>query len=68
MRAKPNARKARVEVRDGGQLLVQVDAPAVEGKANGRLLEILAEHFRVARSRIRIIRGKTSRIKVVEVS
>jgi len=46
---------------------VAVSAPPEKGKANERLIELLAEHFRVAKSRIKIVSGHTSRSKVVEV-
>lgn len=64
---KPNRKKASVE-QAGNQLIVSVDAPAHEGLANERLLEILAEYFHVAKSRIRIVRGKTAHIKHVEIT
>jgi uncharacterized protein len=49
------------------QYKVKVDAKAVDGKANIRLIEILAEHFDVPFGAIRIISGATSKEKVIEV-
>jgi uncharacterized protein YggU (UPF0235/DUF167 family) len=46
---------------------VRVDERAVAGRANKRLLEILAEHFKVQKSRISIVRGTRSRNKIVQV-
>jgi len=43
------------------------ETAAVGGRANKRLLEILAEHFKVPRSRISILRGAKSRDKTVQV-
>lgn len=38
-----------------------------KGKANAELLELLAEHLNVPVSSLRIVRGETSKIKLVEV-
>ena len=46
---------------------VRVNAKAIDGAANIRLIEILAEHFNVLFGAIRIISGATSRQKIVEV-
>ena len=64
----PSARTSRVEVTGVGQLRVAVTAPPREGRANEALVALLAEHFRVPRVRIRIIRGAGSRHKVVEIT
>jgi uncharacterized protein (TIGR00251 family) len=63
----PNARKAQVK-EEQGRLKVWVTAPAVEGKANAALIETLAEHFKVRKSAIAIVRGETSREKVVDIA
>ena len=49
-----------------GELLASVTAPANEGKANSRLIELLAEYFHTAKSKIRILRGQRSRRKLIE--
>jgi uncharacterized protein (TIGR00251 family) len=63
----PRARRTRVEPLDGGGVRVAVTAPAHEGRANEAVIEALAEYFRVPRSRVRIVLGRASRRKVVEV-
>ncbi|MBI4433892.1 DUF167 domain-containing protein [Candidatus Uhrbacteria bacterium] len=64
---RPNARTARITRDAEGQYRVDVDAPAMRGKANERLLEILAEHLGVRRWQLRILRGTMSREKLIEV-
>ena len=62
----PNA--GRDEVLEAGDgLKVRLRAPATKGKANKALIEILAEHFKVKKKDIRIIKGDRSREKVVEI-
>jgi uncharacterized protein (TIGR00251 family) len=63
----PNAREARVVKVGDDYFEVRVDAMAVGGRANKRLLEILAEHFKVQRSRISIPKGTKTRDKLVQV-
>lgn len=62
----PNARKERV-VDDGGFFKVYVTAPALDGKANKALIELLAGHFKVKKGNVMVIRGEKSREKVVEI-
>jgi uncharacterized protein (TIGR00251 family) len=63
----PNARKNSV-TEESGKLKIHVMAPAVDGKANKAVIDILADHFKVKKSAIKIIRGELSKEKVVEVT
>jgi uncharacterized protein (TIGR00251 family) len=63
----PNAREARVVKVSDDYFEVRVDEMAVGGRANKRLLEILAEHFKVQKSRISILKGTKTRDKLVQV-
>ncbi|MEK7084728.1 MAG: DUF167 domain-containing protein [Patescibacteria group bacterium] len=50
-----------------GTLKVKLTAPPVDGKANDALIEFLSKEFDVAKSCVRIARGETSKIKIVEI-
>ncbi len=63
----PNAREARVVKVSDDDFEVRVDEMAVGGRANKRLLEILAGHFEVQKSRISILKGTKTRNKLVQV-
>jgi uncharacterized protein YggU (UPF0235/DUF167 family) len=66
--AKPGSSKGPlVEVQPDGTLTVFLSVRAVDGAANDALVEVLAKHFGVAKSRVTILRGHTSRHKIVEV-
>jgi uncharacterized protein (TIGR00251 family) len=67
VRVVPNAKKERIEAFASG-LKVYVTAPALEGKANKRLLEVLAAYLKLKKSSLKIIKGESSRNKVVEVA
>jgi hypothetical protein len=68
VRVQARARKAEVEAMPGGRLKVRVTAPAHEGKANQALVMVLARHFGVSKSRVRIVAGLASRSKLVEIA
>jgi len=50
-----------------GTWRVKVAAAPEKGKANRALVEFLAEHLGVAKSRIRIVSGETSQLKRIQV-
>lgn len=64
---KTNSRKELVEVLNDRELKVSVSAPPVDGAANIRLIELLAKHFGVARSRCVLTKGFKSKMKWVEI-
>ncbi|OBK78078.1 DUF167 domain-containing protein [Mycobacterium sp. 1164985.4] len=69
VRVKPGSAKGPlVEVDDAGELTVYVRERAVEGKATKAVAKLLAEHFGVAPSRVKLVSGATSRVKRFEVS
>ncbi|SPE57098.1 conserved hypothetical protein [Verrucomicrobia bacterium] len=51
----------------GSELRVKVTAPPVESAANEALLRLLAQHLQCPRNRIELVKGQTSRHKVVKV-
>jgi len=62
-----NAPKGEIILIAPDQLKVKLIARPEKGKANRELIELLADHFGVARSRVRIVRGERSREKVIEI-
>jgi uncharacterized protein YggU (UPF0235/DUF167 family) len=66
VRVTPGARSEGIEI-DGGRLLVKVRAKPHDGAANKAVLALLAEALGVATSRLRMLRGATSREKLVQL-
>jgi uncharacterized protein (TIGR00251 family) len=64
---KTNAGRNEVRVGEGGSLTVLVSVPPAEGKANERVIELLSRHLKKPKSAIRIVRGRSSRKKLIEV-
>ena len=48
-------------------LLVRLAAPPADGKANKELLRFLAEAFGLAKSEVTLLRGTSSRQKIIEL-
>ena len=66
---KPNSRyREEVVANDDGSLVVYTKAPAVEGRANLAAVKLVAKHYGVALSRVKLVRGATSRNKVFEIA
>lgn len=64
----PNARRAEVARLDDGTLEVRVDERPERGRANKRLLEIIAGYLRVPKSKVTLVAGARSRDKTVLVA
>jgi uncharacterized protein (TIGR00251 family) len=63
----PRARRSAITGRLGEAYKLDLAAPPVDGKANEECTRFFAELAGVPRSRVRIVTGATSRMKVVEV-
>lgn len=65
---KPNSRHREEVVRnDDDTLTVYIKAPAIEGRANAAAIKLLAKHFKVASSKIKLVRGATSKYKIFDI-
>ncbi|MBI2359264.1 MAG: DUF167 domain-containing protein [Deltaproteobacteria bacterium] len=65
--AKPQASQESVKRISPGEYLVSVLAPPRDGKANRAIVELLARHFSVAKTDVKILRGHSGRKKLVEI-
>ncbi|UOG66522.1 DUF167 domain-containing protein [Candidatus Nanosynbacter sp. HMT-352] len=52
---------------DDDTLTVYIKAPAIEGRANAAAIKLLAKHFKVASSKVKLVRGATSKYKIFEI-
>lgn len=53
---------------ENGIYKIYLTQPALEGRANAALIELLAEHFCVKKSQIEIIKGLKSRLKTISIN
>ncbi len=63
----PRASKTEVAGMHDGLLRIRLAAPPVDGAANAALVAFIAERLGVAKSRVRVVSGLTSRRKVVAI-
>jgi uncharacterized protein (TIGR00251 family) len=67
LHVQPAAKRTEVSGAHGDALKVKLAAPPVDGKANAELLRFLAEAFGVPLRNVTLLRGETSRAKVVRI-
>ncbi len=63
----PGAKKRQVVGFEGGILRIKVKSPPKEGKANKELEEFLSELLDVPKSSVKVVKGHTSRKKLIEI-
>jgi uncharacterized protein (TIGR00251 family) len=68
VRLQPRSRREEVVGERDGAVLVRVNAPPVEGRANAALCRLIAKRAGVPAGRVEVVRGMRSRDKVVRVS
>ena len=64
----PRAKRTGITGRLGEVYKLALAAPPVDGRANDECVRYMADLAGVARSAVRIVRGATSRTKLIEVS
>lgn len=67
LKVTPRAPRNEIGEPLGNELRVKVTAPPVDAAANEALIRFLAECFDCPRSKVQLMRGQTSRHKVVKL-
>lgn len=65
IKVQPRSRKQQIQKIGDGEYKVRVLSPPAEGKANREVIAVLASHFDLPPSRVKITKGQKSRQKVV---
>ena len=63
----PGSSKNKIVGTYNGALKIAITAPPVEGKANKKCIAYLAKYFDIAKSKIEIISGQTSKNKLIRI-
>ncbi len=66
IKVKPSSKTEELS-QEGDSFIIKVKEPPKEGKANQAAIRLLAEHFGVPQSQVRILSGFRSRNKTVQV-
>ena len=64
---KPNARKPEIVKIAPDAYRIAVREPAQNGQANEAVINLLAEHLGIPKSTLKIVRGASSRHKLIEI-
>jgi hypothetical protein len=67
IRLQPRAGRDEVLGERNGRVVVRVAAPPVDGRANAALCSLIAERAGVPRGSVTVVRGESSRDKVIRV-
>lgn len=67
IKVKPNASRNEVEQLPDGSYVVRVTSPPIEGRANEKVIEVLADHFHRPKRAIEILVGKAGKHKIIEI-
>jgi uncharacterized protein len=67
VRVMPNAKKSEFSGCRGGEWVLRLNAPPVDGKANKAALEFIANSLGIARSGVCLISGEKGRHKIFEI-
>ena len=67
VQVKTRSKKEAVEKLSSASFVVRVNTPPIDGKANKRVVELLANDLGVPKTSIVLVRGHKSKLKVFEV-
>lgn len=67
VKVKPGSRTEDLS-QEGDSFIARIKEPPKEGKANLAVVKLLARHFGVAQSQVKIVSGPRSRNKVIEIA
>jgi uncharacterized protein (TIGR00251 family) len=68
VKVRAGARKESCVEKQEGVFEISVKEPAEKNRANARVVELIARHFRVAAREVRIVKGQRSPGKMLRVS
>ena len=64
----PGSSKDQIIGLHNGRLKIKISAPPVDGKANQNLIEFISKALGVSKSKIEILKGRTSKLKTLKIS
>lgn len=63
----PNASRNEILRWEGTRLVIKIQGVPEKGKVNENLIEFLSKTLKIAKSRIEIVSGQTSRLKKLDI-
>lgn len=63
----PGSRQEKIIEINPSKFEIWIKQPAIENKANKEIINLLSDYLNVNKSRIRLVKGKTSRHKLFDI-
>lgn len=67
VQVKPNSKSESVTKNEDGSYTVRANAPPIDGKANKRVIELLADYFDKPKSKIELVHGSSGKKKFFNI-
>jgi uncharacterized protein len=67
VRVIPNARRTEFAGSREDELILRLNAPAIEGKANKAAIDYISDYFSVSRRSVSLVSGEKSRHKIFQI-
>lgn len=64
----PNAKKNTIEYIDETHLKIRINVSPERGKANNKVIKLLAKELKISKKDIRIVSGEFNRHKILEIA
>jgi uncharacterized protein (TIGR00251 family) len=61
IRVQPRAKRTEIAGERGGAIVIRVNAPPVDGRANQAVCRLIAKRLGVAAGGVRVVRGESAR-------
>ncbi len=68
LKVNPRSSKQKIEKMSNGNYKINLKSAPEKGQANKELINLLADYFKISKSQIKIIGGRTSSIKIIEIN
>jgi len=69
VKVEPRSSRRQISgIMDNDILKVKLTAPPVDGSANEQLIELISETIGIRKSQIKIVRGQSSKRKLIEIT
>ena len=67
VRVIPRSSQNKITKISDNEYRIKLTAPPVNGEANKMLIKVLAKHFNVSKSSLKIIGGKSAKTKIIDI-
>ncbi len=67
VKIKPDSKEDKIVQKNDTSFIVQVKEPAEDNRANKRMIELVADKFKIIKSKVKIVTGHHHPSKILEI-